>query len=798
MVGSRRCALFYAFTVVAVTLGAAVAAAEQAASASAGSTGQQAAPAVANTPQELVLEEVLVQARRVDESQQSVPLSVSTVSEQRLQEAAVTSTSEIQRLLPSLQVRLGPSGQQDWLIRGSLASVNVDPSVVTYFDDVPINSRLIVYNLFDVSSVQQLKGPQGTLFGRNTTGGAVLFFSNRPSVTGVGGYLSARYGNLDERRLEGAVNVPLSDELAVRVAGQLERRDGTLHSVTAPGLDFDNRHNEAIRASVRWAPSDAVENLTRFTVYRVNEHRFPNRIVSLVGPCTGPVTPAPACLFQPPFNALVGTGNIRAFFTQQQGLGQDQTVANDPTTDKVNRDEVINSFTWSGDALSVRNITYYAKTQVDFSRDFDGTPVRVFDLTTTDDTKTLYSEMHLFGAALQARLNWLVGAGYGDDQTEVFQNQSIFAVPVSLAFPQNLFSDNDFKATAVFGQATYDLSGLLPGVSVTGGYRYTWDDRTARVRAFSGQPTQVCALQTLPVPAGGPVAFPDTNLAACTRTLAAKFNDSNFNLTLDWKPIDRLMLYTAFRQGYKTGSFNLLQINPAFSQYEPEVVKDVEFGLKADWKLGSAPIRTNLAAFRSKYTNIQQQFVLRNPATGGLETLVLNKDTVTGLPSKATFQGFELEATVAPASWLQVSGFYSRVLAEYDQFIVPTTRANLAGADVGMVTPQTYGVTTQARVPLSQGIRSLDLTASYYASKDALSNVTTLIFQKGRRSLDASVGLRELFSSSADLVAYGKNLSDEEVCTDNPAVAGAITLQNCIDGRTYGIELTYRFGIDQR
>lgn len=798
MIDSRRRVLLSVSTVVAMTLGTAVAAAEQAAPASAGSAGAQAAPAIASNPQEVVIEDVVVQARRIDESQQNVPVSISTVSGQRLQEAAVTSLSDIQRLLPTLQIRLGPSGQQDFLIRGSLASVGVDPSVVTYFDDVPINSRLIVYNLFDVTSVQQLKGPQGTLFGRNTTGGAVLFFSNKPSVTGVGGYLSGRYGNLDESRFEGAVNVPLSDALAVRVAGQLERRDGTLHSVTASGLDFDNRHNEAIRASVRWSPSDALENLTRFTVYRVSEHRFPNRIVSLVGPCTGPTTPAPVCLFQPPFNAAVGTGNIRAFFTQQQGLAQDQTVANDPTTDDVSRDEVTNTFTWSGDTVSVRNITYFAKTQVDFSRDFDGTPVRVFDLTTTDDTKTFYSEMHLFGAALQDRLNWLVGAGYSDDQTDIFQNQSIFALPVSLAFPQNLFSDNDFKATAVFGQATYDLSELLPGVSVTGGYRYTWDDRTARVQAFSGQPTQVCALQTLPVPAGGPVAFANTDLATCTRTLAAKFNDSNYNFTLDWKPLDKLMLYAAFRQGYKTGSFNLLQINPAFSQYEPEVVKDLEVGLKADWKLGSAPIRTNLAAFRSKYTNIQQQFALRNPATGGLETLVLNKDTVTGLPSKATFQGFEFEATVAPASWLQVSGFYSRVLAEYDQFIVPTTRADLAGADVGMVTPQTYGVTTQARIPLSEGIGGLDLTASYYESKDALSNVTTLIFQKGRRSLDASVALRELFSSSADLVAYGKNLSDEQVCTDNPAVAGAITLQNCIDGRTYGIELTYRFGIDQR
>lgn len=117
--------------------------------------------------------------------------------------------SDIQRLVPALQVGQDSSGLQVFTVRGAFNGFGTDSAVINYIDEVPIDSRALVYALFDLDSIQVLKGPRGTLFGRNSTGGAVLFFSQKPDPTSAGGYLTARYGNLDDRRVEGAVNLPI-------------------------------------------------------------------------------------------------------------------------------------------------------------------------------------------------------------------------------------------------------------------------------------------------------------------------------------------------------------------------------------------------------------------------------------------------------------------------------------------------------------------------------------------------------------------------------------------------------------
>src|SRR5882672_8138477 len=206
------------------------------------------------------LEDIVVVARRSSESQQKVPVAVTTVTAEALTSAAVSGSADIQRLVPSLQIYQGFTGQTDYLIRGSFEGFGSDPSVITYQDDVPLDSRILEYATFDLSSVQQLKGPQGTLFGKNGVGGAVLFLSQKPILENFGGYLDARYGNYNERRFEGAVNIPVGDTLAFRIAGEYERRDGTITSITVPGLGFNDRNNWAIRGSALWAPSDSFEN----------------------------------------------------------------------------------------------------------------------------------------------------------------------------------------------------------------------------------------------------------------------------------------------------------------------------------------------------------------------------------------------------------------------------------------------------------------------------------------------------------------------------------------------------------
>jgi len=742
------------------------------------------------------LDDVVVQARRVDERQQSVPIAITTLSAERLEEAAATSVSDLQRLVPSLQIGQDSSGQQNFIIRGSPGGFGNDPAVINYIDEVPVESRTLVYSLFDLASVQALKGSQGTLFGRNSTGGAVLFFSKKPTFAGFGGYLTGRAGNLDDRRLEGALNIPVSDTLAFRISGEIQRRDGLLESVTLPGREYGDRHNEALRASALWTPTDAIENYTQITHYRQREHAPVQVLTSLAGPCTGPATPAPVCLYQPPFAALLGTGDIRAYFNQQQGLGAGQTVNNTLSTDNADRDSITNTFNVKFGSVGLRNILYYGESDIRFVKDYDGTPVRIFDVDQTDSLRTFYTETQLFGDALDSRLDWRIGGVLSNDRVDQTSVTAVFPLPTSTTQPRTGIAAQEFDSKALFAQATYDLSDWLDGVSLTAGYRHTWDDRTLDQQVRTGQPTTVCALQTLPVPPTGPAPFPGTDLSTCTRHLDLASDDYNYNLTLDWKPTDKILLYVAARKGYKSGSFNLLANEANLATYAPETVKDVEVGLKADWEIANIPFRANIAAFNSQYTNIQVSTVRVNPANGDINVLVLNRDPVTGASNEATIKGFEVELLAAPTSWLQLSAFYSQFDSVYDQFIVPGTSTNLAGENVAGVIPETWGVTAQASVPLSGAVESLDFTASYYVRGKPQTNATSTTVEEERTNLDARVSLRNLFNSGADLSVYGKNLGDEIACPINTAVTGGPT-QQCGEGRSYGLELTYRFGSER-
>ncbi|GAA0334143.1 hypothetical protein GCM10009087_50500 [Sphingomonas oligophenolica] len=715
-----------------------------------------------------------------------MPIAVSTVTSQQLAAATVSSASDIQRLVPSLQIAFSTVGSFDFTIRGSFAGFSSDPAVATYIDEVPIDARTLSYALFDLASVQQLKGPQGTLFGRNSTGGAVLFASNRPDVSKFSGYLDARQGNLDETRLEGALNVPLSSNLAVRIAGELERRGGTLKSLTAPGREYDNRHNENIRGSLLWKPGSVVTDYVQATHYRVREHRYPQIPVHLTGGCTGPTTPVTSCLYQPPFNTLVGTGNLAAAVAAELALPDGVTNNNDPTTDNYDRNSVTNMLDVDLDAVHIRNTSYYGVNKIGQSRDYDGTPISVIDAITTERTKSFYTETQVSGTLLSGKLDWRVGGLYSNDIGDHFQYLSIFSTPLAAAYPTRTSSRTNYRSTALFAQATYDFSNLVHDLSFTAGYRYTWDKRRIATFALQGA-AQTCALQS------GGILFPGTD-STCTRRLNAAFSDSNYNVTLQWKPVKNVLLYAATRKGYKTGSFNEVILNPALTEYQPEVVHDVEVGLKADWRIGNVPVRTNISVYRAKYNNIQSRETVLL-ANGAVLAITVNQDTVTGAPNKATTQGGEFEVTVAPTRWLNLMAYYSLVDAKYSQFFSVGPRIDLSGQAVPFIFRNSGGGTAQVDVPISGIAKTFSGTLTYSWHDKPTTNASISpddIAQTGYSQIDARLGLKGIFRTNLDIALWGKNLSDNSFRPRNNVVGGEFTEQ-ISEPRTYGIDARFHF-----
>jgi iron complex outermembrane recepter protein len=734
---------------------------------------QTAAPAGADRSAPNQIEEIIVQARRTAENQQTVPIAVTTVGEEALQDATVNYVGDIERLVPSLQIRKGSTGQTAFTVRGAFSGFVSDAAVDTYVDEVPIDSRTLEYGLFDIASVQVLKGPQGTLFGRNSTGGAVLFFTRRPELNSVNGYASVRLGNYDERRLEAALNLPLGDTFAVRAAVGAERRDGPVRSVTG-GPDYGNRDNHNLRLSALWRPNEVFENYVQVTDYRVRENRLPREATSIDCPA-----PLPACFAGAAFLA----SNAQEF-----ALPDKETVNNFPNQNDINRRSITDTLTLDLGGATFKNVAYYGYTDILFTNDYDGTPQQVIDAGENHKANFYYNEAQLFGSVLDDQLDWRVGLLASRVVGSFHGYNTIFPFLFPQGAPANYYGQSQFDSRAVFGEGTYRFGGALKGLSLTLGARYTWDERTNDIQGFGG-PNQVCQYQGFAggVPTGVP--FPDTDLITCTRSLKLKSSDPNYNFTLSYQLSDDWLVYGSIRRGYKAGGFNTLtppgEAGAELATYDPETVWAYEAGSKTDFRIGDMPVRLNAAVFRSEYDSIQatQTYV------GQTVAVIVSNRSPNGAPNKAVIKGGEIEARILPASWLEINAFYSRVWSEYESF-TDQTGADLSGQDVEGITPETYGGAVNITLPQTQAYEEARFTLSYHRATPATSNATTRFPPAGRKSVDARLQFDGIFGSKADFAIWGANLTDERNSNGNDLVTGQITEQR-EDPRTYGVELRY-------
>ena len=210
--------------------------------------------------------EIIVTARRREEPAQKVPVAITALSAEMLQERRIAGGQDLQGQVPSLSVSAGGQSRdvETIAIRGQGTNYTAAPAVVTYLAEVPLVAGRVATlqgppgQFLDLANIQVLRGPQGTLFGRNSTGGAVLLEPARPTDT-FEGYVQMQAGNYRDREVEGVVNVPLSDTLKVRMAGRFVDRNGFTRDVLT-GTDYDNRHYYTGRVGMTWTPTDPLEN----------------------------------------------------------------------------------------------------------------------------------------------------------------------------------------------------------------------------------------------------------------------------------------------------------------------------------------------------------------------------------------------------------------------------------------------------------------------------------------------------------------------------------------------------------
>ncbi|HEV2365956.1 MAG TPA: TonB-dependent receptor [Caulobacteraceae bacterium] len=774
------------------------------------SLAQQTADPSAAAPTSWTVSEAIVHARRIGEDQQKVPVAVTAITPQRLQEDTVVQVEDLQRNAPSLEIdpgSLGGSADPRFTVRGLSGELVTDPSVVVYFDEVPTDPRNIAYAMYDLGSVDVLRGPQGTLFGKNSTGGAVVFETARPAET-FGGWIDGRWGRFDDRELSGAINLPLGPMFAARVAADIERRDGTVQSLTG-GPRYNDRNHESARLELSFKPGETFRNLLEASVYRVRQiNNLP--ILTAVAPCTVSAGgPAPICLFssatgvfpflppEVPTNFATGAPDLAAELATQQTLGIDKTVNAYRAPFWVDYDAATDIASLKLGVTTLENIAHLDWASYTTGFDFTGTGSGLLDQSSRQKAHNFSDELHLLGATPQ--VTWIVGAFYSGmrgGEADVFDLVNYPGNPL-LGFPPNPLSPQTVSisapqdSTAFFGHLTWYLPAWTHGVSLTGGYRHTWDERSfTQQRLQPGNPL-------LGVPTCALLGFPGVDPNTCVEHLSKRFSAGTYDASINWQASPDALLYLATRRGYKAGGFNFASTDPGFVSYAPEYVRDVELGLKTDFRIGPAPVRANFALYRAGYDNIQAQFILIGPS-GLPEAVIVNQDPVTGAQNKATLEGGEAEVTIDPVRQLRVDADFGYAQGRYDQFTSEqqTGPISLAGQQIAGIPHTTLrvGLDYSPDVPDRWGKPTFSASLYNRSSQSANSLNPTLI--KGFTTVDLRLDWRNLGGRPVDLAFYGSNVTNSRhvvIANDLTDVIGISSAQ-WSEPATYGVELRYRFG----
>jgi iron complex outermembrane recepter protein len=786
------------------------------------------------------IEEIIVTAQRREESAQDVPISITVLKPEQIADANITNSADIATYTPSLSTntRFGTENAS-FSIRGFTQELRTTASVGTYFAEVVAPRGQTVQTsgdgagpgaLFDLQNIQVLKGPQGTLFGRNTTGGAVLLVPVKPTDV-YEGYAELTKGNYDALRGQIVVNVPVNDQFRLRFGMDSNERDGYMHNVTGIGAkDLADTDYTALRVSGVVDITDALENYTILTYTDSESNGQSSRLFA----CNdNPLTS--------PLGLLTGPG-CSAQLSRQEETGNNgfydivSTIAT-PLT-RIREGRLINTTTWVvNDYLTVKNIFAYAHlftrntsatfgTQftettaqvlgfglplglVDARREFSaGTSVRNPNNPTTSQA-TYVEEVQLQGSSFDERLIWQAGAYFENSRPDGpsgprglallnCEFASLEGDPADfncfdpLAGQVGGIIDHAFRTEylnqAVYTQGTFSLTDR---VSFTGGLRYTWDKTTGR--GIRTRHTFLLNVRQAPVVQ---VLDPEVTSEAPTGLLE-----------VDFKPIDGIMVYAKYVRGYRQGAVNM-SADPGIDTWLPEKVDNYELGLKSSF-VGAISGRFNIAAFYNDFQDMQLQAGYVS-STAGTTTAIFNA-------GKARIAGTEIEAFLSLTENLNLSLSYAyldtELLEQEDRTddvlaaggalaALTYTPSAVVGDSLPFASDHSFVASLSYRIPLSDNYGELSLGSTFvYAGEQRTSASTTSPFSilEPRQLFNFNLNWKRILGTSSDLAVFLTNAFDEEYSTYNSGTFNALGLESRQNGqpRMFGARLKYHFGDDE-
>ena len=695
--------------------------------------------------QSSALEEVIVTAERRAQDAQDVPIALTIIGGSEISPAGISSISDVALKTPNLTFSQFNIGEPQLFLRGlgtTIDSAGADPTVSVFIDDVYVGrSAGATSDLYDLERIEVLRGPQGTLYGRNVTGGAISIVTKRPSNE-FEAKLGVTVGNYGLTVLRGLVDGPIGDNLAGNLSFSKRDRDGYAYS-NRSGQELDDADNFSLRGKLLWDISDNTELLLGFDYSTDDNNGQCRNLTKLDNPA--------------------GDHNAGGVFVPVLKQIKADTNSEDPRTCAMTIEQYAERDVFGLSArlqmeftndLSLTSITAYRELEYSWLQELGGldSPPNLLSVEDNegDDADQISQEFRLTKDG--DRLFWVAGAYYFKENVDRFANVPIFFGPASPVAPGALL-DRSWQQSAtntsmaLFGQVVWSMTDAL---ALTLGGRHTWDEKEMDNAYYSSPGNEVYNF----------------------KGLEESWDEFTPRVTVDWQVTDDHMLFATWSKGYKSGVFISQNTTAALAEtpLEPEEATNMEIGAKTRWF--DNRLQFNLVYFDLENEN-QQLFRLEN------FTLVSENF---GTESS----GIELDFIAALGKNLTLSGMYASLDAEI-----------VGGQFAGNVAPRSpdykYSVALNYNAALGNGaILDFDASVSYSDNWYMEATNQGVSYMDDYSIVDASVR----YTSSGgnwEVTLWGKNLSDELVTSHSIVSSFGGSVELFAPPRTYGVTANYFF-----
>jgi iron complex outermembrane receptor protein len=724
---------------------------------------QDPAPAVDDSD-----EEVVVTSQKREQKLQDVPLSVTAFTAKTLADQSVQSLTNLSSKAPN--VVLAPVGfsafASAFYIRGlGFADVesSFEPSVGTEINGVYLtrNSGALM-DFYDIQSVEILRGPQGTLYGRNTIGGLISLRTKRPDGTTSGG-IQGTIGDHGRAEVRAAVNFALSDTLAARVSVLYKDYEGYNFNATR-GVKEGNQETKAGRLTLVWTPTENFDATLLIDVDKEEGSGASFRNAGLPGNSYAALSPNVLTPGDDPYTTY---GNLPIF----------STVDTWGATLEMN---------YRLDTATITSVTGYREFDDQIASDYDASASALYRYHgQRTQTHWQFSEELRIASNGEGPWNYVAGIYYLD-QSYTIANQQVASIPIG--FPLQIINDTqrasqDNMAIAVFAQIDYNVT---PELVLTVGGRYSYEEKD-----FTNDPLDpvsgATGVKTLPV---------------ASQFLAASFSNnwSDFSpkVGLSYKFNDDVMAYAQWQQGFRSGGFNgRANTSAAVGPFDAENVDAYELGLKST--LADGKVRLNLAAFRNEYSDMQTG--TQGPILNASGQVIGFQSIVTNAAS-ALVDGFEAELFWDVGSGFTFNANVGWLDARYDTFLADLTSDGVTNPTDNSDLPLPFAPKWSGAVGINWshdfdfGTFSVNANAVYmddvYTSGGTINRTSNIQVRDENTLIDATLALESL-DGKWRVALWGKNLTDELIINNTFGLGSLGNLRVYSAPRTWGLDVGVNF-----